>query len=463
MGIRADRRDAPMLIHRMLRGGAFAGVALAALCLGACARLPDVAALVATASTSGRMPTVIDASGAVSDERQRAVLRELLSAGPAPGMLARQLPVAAAISPAPLVLGNRVTLLADGHAIERAIRDAVSGAKDHIDIETYILADDAVGREFADLLIRKRAEHVAVNLIYDGLASRGTSNAFFERLRNAGVHLLEFNPIDPFGTRVRWSPNARDHRKVFIADGSVAIIGGANVELPREVEGETWRDTDIRVEGPAVAQFQALFMQTWNEQGGDPLVDADYFPPLHDAGDEIVRVLASTARSPIYSTLVSAIGASRSSVELTTSYFAPDAQLLAAIEAAARRGVHVRMMLPSRSNFPPAYFAGRFHYQALLDAGVEIYEREHAWLHAKTAVIDGVWSTIGTTNLDRRSFLFNREVNAVVLGAAFAGQMEALFARDASHSHRIVGGEWQRRSVVERLLEWIANVFSYWW
>jgi cardiolipin synthase A/B len=451
------------LINRTLRSSAFAGLALVALCLGACGRLPDVAALVASTSTIDRMPAVIDASGAISDERKHAVLRELLSAGPAPGMLAQQLPVAAAISPAPLVLGNRVTLLADGHAIEQAIRDAVTGAKDHIDIETYILADDAVGREFADLLIRKRAEHVAVNLIYDGLASRGTSNAFFARLRHAGVHLLEFNPIDPFGTRVKWSPNARDHRKVFIADGSVAIIGGANVELPREVEGETWRDTDIRVEGPAVAQFQALFMQTWNEQGGDPLVDADYFPPLHDAGDQIVRVLASTARSPIYSTLVSAIGASRSSVELTTSYFAPDAQLLAAIEAAARRGVRVRMMLPSRSNFPPAYFAGRFHYQALLDAGVEIYEREHAWLHAKTAVIDGVWSTIGTTNLDRRSFLFNREVNAIVLGSDFAQRMAALFKQDVSHSHRIASGEWQRRSIVERLLEWIANAFSYWW
>lgn len=248
-----------MLIYRMLRSGAFAGLALVALALGACGRLPDVAALVAAASTSGRMPTVIDASGAVSEDRQHAVLRELLSAGPAPGMLAQQLRVAAAISPAPLVLGNRVTLLADGPAIERAIREAVSGARDHIDIETYILADDAVGREFADLLIRKRAEHVAVNLTYDGLASRGTSNAFFERLRSAGVHLLEFNPIDPFGTRVKWSPSARDHRKVFIADGYVAIIGCANVELPREVEGETWRDTDIRVEGPAVAQFQALF------------------------------------------------------------------------------------------------------------------------------------------------------------------------------------------------------------
>lgn len=409
------------------------------------------------------MPVLIDAHGTLSDERQHAVLQKLLSEGPAPSMLARQLPVAAAISPAPFVLGNRVTLLPDGHAIERAIRDAVRGAKDHIDIETYILADDAVGREFADLLIRKRFEHVDVNLIYDGLASRATSSAYFDRLRNAGVHLVEFNPINPFGTRVKWSPNTRDHRKMFIADSSVALIGGANVELPLEVEGETWRDTDIRVEGPAVAQFEALFIQTWNQQGGDPLVDADYFPPPDDTGQEIVRVLGSTATSPIYSTLISAIAASRRYVELTTSYFAPDPQLLATIEAAARRGVHVKMMLPSRSNVPPVYFAGRFHYQELLDAGVDIYEREHAWLHAKTAVIDGVWSTVGTTNLDRRSFLFNHEVNAIVLGADFGERMAALFEQDEAHSHRIVLDEWQRRPISARCLEWVANLFSYWW
>ncbi len=175
-------------------------------------------------------------------------------------------------------------------------------------------------------------------------------------------------------------------------------------------------------------------------------------------------MLGSTGEtSPIYSTLISAIAASRKSVYLTTPYFAPDAALLAVIEAASIRGVDVKLVLPSFSDFPPALAAARFHYQELLDAGVDIRERQHAWLHAKTAVIDGVWSTVGSTNLDRRSFLFNREVNAIMLGSEFAQQMESSFARDMAHSRRIVAETWRRRSIAQRVEEWLANLASYWW
>lgn len=427
--------------------------------------MPDVAALIAGASDSGKAPAIIDAHGPISDQRRAALLRQLDSAGPAPGMLARQLPVAAAISTAPLVAGNRVTLLEDGPAIEAAILQIVANAKNHVNVETYILADDEVGRRFADLLVRKRAENVPVTLMYDSFASRNTPKSFFDRLRKAGVRVLEFNPIDPLDARIRWMPNHRDHRKVFIVDGAVAILGGANVEHPYAVNRETyWRDTDIRIEGPAVAQLQTLFMRTWREQGGDPLADADYFPIVPDAGDQVVRVLGSTnTTSPIYSTLISAIAASRKYVYLTTPYFAPDAALLAAIEAASTRGVDVKLVLPSFSDFPPALAAARFHYQELLDSGVEIYERQHAWLHAKTAVIDGVWSTVGSTNLDRRSFLFNREVNAIMLGNEFAQRMQRAFAQDVSESTRIVADTWRRRSAVQRVEEWLADIASYWW
>jgi cardiolipin synthase A/B len=438
---------------------------IAVLILGGCKPLPDVTALIAGASRSGKAPAIIDARGPLPEQRRQALLQQLLDAGPAPGMLARHLPVAAAIANAPLVAGNRVTLLEDGPAIEAAIREIVAGAKKHVNVETYVLADDEVGRRFADLLVSKCVEHVPVTLMYDSFASRDTPKSFFDRLRNAGVRVLETNPINPFDARVRWMPNHRDHRKIFIVDGSVAVIGGANIEHPYAVNRETyWRDTDIRLEGPAVAQLQMLFMQTWREQGGAPLADADYFPMVPDNGDQVVRVLGSTGEtSPIYSTLISAIAASRKSVYLTTPYFAPDAALLAVIEAASIRGVDVKLVLPSFSDFPPALAAARFHYQELLDAGVEIHERQHAWLHAKTAVIDGVWSTVGSTNLDRRSFLFNREVNAIMLGSEFAQQMEGSFARDMARSRRIVAETWRHRSIAQRVEEWLANLASYWW
>jgi cardiolipin synthase A/B len=438
---------------------------LAPLLLGGCHPLPDMPALIARASGSGNAPAIVDAHGPVPEARRDALLQLLLREGAAPGMLARHLPVAAAISTAPLVDGNRVTLLQDGPAIESAILQIVAGARKQVNVETYILADDEVGRRFADLLVRKCGEHVPVTLMYDSFASRKTPKSFFDRLRDAGARVLETNPINPFDARLQWRPNHRDHRKIFIVDGAVAIIGGANVEHPHPVNRETyWRDTDIRLEGPAVAQLQTLFARAWREQGGEALADAGYSPTMPDMGNQVVRVLGSTGTaSPIYSTLISAIASSRKSVYLTTPYFAPDAELLAVIEAASIRGVDVKLLLPSFSDFPPALAAARFHYQELLDAGVEIYERQHAWLHAKTGVIDGVWSTVGSTNLDRRSFLFNSEVNAIMLGSEFARQMESSFTDDVSHSTRVVADTWRHRSIARRLEEWLANLASYWW
>lgn len=433
--------------------------------LGACSRLPDVATVVAAASGRTTAPAVIGPRAPLSPQRDREVLQQLVRAHADRTLLARELPVAAAISSVPLTTGNRVTLIEDGPDIEEAIRQAIAGARDHVNVETYILADDEVGQRFADLLVRKRREGVPVAVMYDSFASFGTPKAFFDRLRHAGIEVLEFNPLDPLRARAAWSPNRRDHRKLFIVDGTTAILGGANIEHPSAVEGETyWRDTDVRIDGPAVAQLQALFIDAWQAQHGEPLAAADYFPRAHASGDAIVRVLAGPdPPNPIYATLVSALMTAKRSVHLTTPYFVPDPQLLGALEAAARRGVDVELILPGFSDFPPALAAGRAHYERLLAAGAAIYERQHAWLHAKTAVIDGVWSTVGSTNLDRRSFLFNQEVNAIVLGAEFAQRMEQAFARDRAASRRIAADAWHDRPVSRRTMEWIADLFGYWW
>ncbi len=439
-----------------------AALALVPLIHG-CATLPEVVPLIA-ATTGGPLPAVIDARGPVSSQRQDEILRNLVADGQ-DGMLNRQLAVVGTLAPEPLVVGNRVSLLEDGPVIDDAMLRAMDRATNHINLETFILADDEVGHRVADMLVKKRAQGVRVNLIYDSFGSIWTPEAMFERLRNAGVRLLEFNPLNPFVAERDWAPNTRDHRKLLVVDGAVAIIGGANIRKPEAVQGETrWRDTDIQIEGPAVARFQALFMQTWAEQGGETLCDANYFPLLPEMGDQLLKVLGGTSHtSPIFVTLLSAIMAAKQTVYLTTAYFVPDPQLLFVIESASRRGVDVQLVLPNRSDFRPALAAGRSYFQELLDAGVRIYERQDAVLHAKTAVIDGIWSTVGSTNLDRRSLLFNREINAVMLGRSFALRMEQLFRNDVQRSMPIEKSRWPDRPLANRIGQWFARLFGYWW
>ena len=226
-----------------------------------------------------------------------------------------------------------------------------------------------------------------------------------------------------------------------------------------------WRDTHLHIEGPVVADFQKLFMDTWAKQQGPALADKKYFPPLVKQGDEIVRAIGSAADAPysqIYLTLLSAIDHAEHSIHLTNAYFVPDPQLLKALTDAAQRGVDVQFLLPGKTDSWAVFHAGRSHYAELLDAGVHIYERRDTVLHSKTASIDGVWSTIGSTNLDWRSFLHNDELNAVILGRDFAQQMNLMFSQDRAASDPIDPQKWKRRSLLLRLQEWLARLPEYW-
>jgi cardiolipin synthase len=226
-----------------------------------------------------------------------------------------------------------------------------------------------------------------------------------------------------------------------------------------------WRDTHLQIEGPVVAEFQKLFMDTWSKQKGPPLAKKNYFPTLGKQGDEIVRAIGSASDDPyslIYLTLLSAIDHAEQRVYLTNAYFVPDPQLLKALTDAAQRGVEVKMILPSHTDSWPVFHAGRSHYSKLLRAGVKIYERRGAVMHSKTASIDGVWSTVGSTNLDWRSFLHNDELNAAILGRDFSRQMDAMFARDQAESDAIDLERWEQRSLLLRLKEWAARLAEYW-
>jgi cardiolipin synthase len=331
--------------------------------------------------------------------------------------------------------------------------------------------------ERRDALIEKQRQGVQVNVIYDSVGTLGTPTEYFQRLRDNGIRTLEFNPVNPATVKAGWDVNQRDHRKLLVINGQTVFLGGINISSVysggssrgRSTSGPgdelPWRDTDLQIEGPVVAEFQKLFMETWKVQKGEPLTTHKYFPPLQPRGNEVVRAIGSSpddAFSLIYVTLLSAIGSAETEVWLTNAYFVPDPQLLAALKAAAARGVDVRIIVPGSTDSGLVFHAGRSYYDELLEAGVVILERRDALMHSKTAVIDGVWSTVGSTNLDWRSFLHNQEVNAVVLGTEFGDRMRAAFARDVAQSERVTLEKWRKRSIGVRAKERLARLWQYW-
>ncbi|MDO8419703.1 MAG: cardiolipin synthase [Rubrivivax sp.] len=417
------------------------------------------------------------ARGPLSAAQSKAVLQRLQGPGQETGIFDRHLAREEAFTGSPLTVGNEVTLLRDGPATYQAMLTAIAAARDHIHLETYILDDDDVGQRFAQALIDKQRQGVQVRLIRDSVGTLGTPAVFFQRLADSGIAILEFNPVNPLLARKEWQLNQRDHRKLLIVDGRVAFLGGINISgvysggsashgmEARPAGQPAWRDTDLQLRGPVVAELQKMFLATWAAQTGVSLPPGNHFPPPERAGRQVVRAIGSSPDEPysqIYATLMSAIGSAETAVHLTNAYFAPDPQLLAALEAAAGRGVDVKLILPSQTDSWLVFHAGRSYYTQLLQAGVKLYELRGAILHSKTALVDGVWATVGSTNLDWRSFLHNHELNAVVLGAEFGHQLRSMFEKDLAASDAITLEQWERRPIHLRLKEALSRLWAYW-
>jgi cardiolipin synthase len=442
--------------------------------LGACSSLPRI---VPDMARSAPAPQIAGAHGPLSVARSKEILDGLRAGGKDVDILDRHLALEAAISDSPLAAGNRVQLLQDGPTTYQAMFAAMAAARDHINMETYILEDDEVGRRFADALIARQREGVQVNLIIDGVGTLGTPAEFFHRMRDAGVKLLVFNPVNPLTAKAGWDVNQRDHRKLLITDGKTAFLGGINISsvysggsfdehTKSHPNGkQAWRDTDLQIDGPVVAELQKLFIETWEKQKGPPLAPRQYYPTLVRQGGEVVHAIGGSPDEPyslIYATLISAIDSAEKEVLLTNAYFVPDPQLIASLKTAVARGVEVKIVLPAATDSALVFHAGRSYYDELLAGGVKIYERQNALLHAKTAVVDGVWSTVGSTNLDWRSFLHNQELNAVVLGDEFGQRMRAAFDRDLAASTPITLDQWRDRSPVDRAKEAFGRLWQYW-
>ena len=447
---------------------------IAVIGVAACSTLPKLD-YIGTPIDPKAAPTIENSQGdAISNKRVKAMLDRRLRHSTVD--LKARAAIEEAVTGSPLIAGNSVTLLYDGPQTMGAMIAAITNAKDNINLETYIFDQDELGQRFADLLIAKQRAGIDVNILYDSVGTIGTPQKFFDRMKAAGIRLVAFNPVNPFKRFGNWDLNNRDHRKILVVDGKIGFTGGVNISATYarsspfrsgSVSGSSiktgWRDTHIQIEGPAVAALQALFIDGWESQHGGDMADRDYFPALSVAGERIVRVLGSTPTSDheIYQAYVLAMQQATKSIHITSAYFVPDVQVIAALKAAAARGIDVTMVLSGLSDSGLVLHAAQSYYQELLDAGIKIYQLKVAVLHAKTAVIDGVWSTIGSTNLDTRSFLLNNEVNAIVLGDVFGASMESAFAEDLRDAVPITKEAWAKRPLTDRIKEYAARTLGY--
>jgi cardiolipin synthase A/B len=437
-----------------------------------CASLPSLDPVQNALAQSNPTPS---ATSAVSQRKgDRAVAALVIRAGDT--LLERHIANTERLLDAPITGGNAARLLIDGPQTHAAMFAAIAAARDHIHLVSYIIEDDEIGAHLARALAEKRRAGVRVRVMYDSVGSMSTPREFFNRLRADDIAVCEFNPVNPSRLRRAWKINNRDHRKVLIVDGRIGFSGGINMSSvyssgsfvrgpARSAEQAPWRDTHIEVRGPAVADLQRNFIDSWRAQKCPELVeDPNAFPKLADVGQRAVRILTSSPSKELpvlYVALLSAFQEAQKSITVTSAYFVPDPLLMEALTGAARRGVAVRLMLPSFSDFWAPLAAGRSHYTELLAAGVRIYERKDALLHAKTACVDGVWSTIGSTNLDWRSFIHNEEANVVVFDDAFGAELNKLFERDVQRAVEITSDAWAERGIAPRLREWLARRFEY--
>ena len=449
-------------------------IAICALAVvaSACAMLPTLDdAEREAAGKHGKTITIVGPTGELMGEARMRIedkLRALPSAN-----LERKLVLTNAYTGTPLTAGNGTKILLDGPNAYASMFDAIEAAHDHVHLESYIFNDVETSRRLSDILTRKAREGVQVRVIYDSVGSRKTPSAFLASLEQAGVTLCEFNPVNPLRARLLFINN-RDHRKILFVDGKVAFTGGINFDgvymsgsglgsrkMPTLDDG--WRDTHLRLEGPAVPELQKLFLSTWEKQGCRALEARNPYPTQSAHGDMVVSVVGSSPdgkMSSMYLTLIAAFAYAERSIHLSVAYFVPDPDTLMALKAAAARGVDVKVLLPGFTDSWLAFHAGRSFYDELLEAGVKLYEYQGGVFHAKTAVVDGVWSTIGSSNVDWRSFCFNNEVNAIVVGAAFGTEMERIFDNDLAEATEVTRERWGARDAYARMSEFTARWFE---
>lgn len=355
---------------------------------------------------------------------------------------------------------NRIVLLRHGGDFFPALFQAMAEARNTICAEFYIIRNDTTGVGFAHALMEAAARGVQVALIYDFIGCYETPSEYFQQLRDNGVHCLSFNK--PAFSRLGLL-DIRNHRKMVVIDGITAFIGGLNVGDEYAGYGDSyqhWRDTGIRLDGLAAAQLRRLFRRTWVREGGGKIPRPPRKPveaPRGDADIVIVHGTPHHTRSVIGSSFRLAMSGAIRNIRIMTPYFVPGPRILRSLLRAVRNDVKVQLILPSVSDLPWVQLASRAYLAPLLKAGVEIYERQGTILHAKVMLVDNCWVTMGSANLDYRSLHRNHEINVIIDSQEFGTQVQAMFAEDLRQSRRITVAEYERRNLLQRLLQWLLS------
>jgi len=368
-----------------------------------------------------------------------------------------------ALTGAPLSEGNRVDVLCNGVQIFPSMLAAIRIAKKTINLEFYIYWDGEIGRTFAEALAERARAGVEVKIILDAVGSATMSGQMIDFLTRNGVDLEWYHPL-------RWYTlsrfNHRTHRKLLIVDGRVGFSGGVGIAdnwLGDADSRDHWRETMVRVEGPVVTQMQFAFMDNWVKSRGELLTGLDYFPEVERAGNQVTQVIKSSpseGSSTVKLLYIISIVSATKSIYISNAYFVPDRDTIRALEGAVRRGVDVRVVVPGdKTDVPIVRQASRVHYEWLLRRGIRIFEYQPTMMHAKTMTVDGLWSTVGSSNFDDRSFRLNDEVNVNIYDAGTAKRMEEIFFEDLARSREITLRKWFKRGTFDRVKETIANVF----
>ncbi len=363
----------------------------------------------------------------------------------------------------PLVHGNQATILNNGDAIFSAMLRDIARAQKSVNLETFIIRSDKAGKPIIEALIAAARRGVQVQLLYDAVGSK-LKKEDKKALKEAGVHLRQFRPLATF--RVH-KLSKRTHRKLLVVDGRIGYTGG--IGLAEEWMGDArtkdeWRETQVRVQGPVVAQMQTIFAENWIYCTGEVLIGDAYYPELKPAGSLDIHAMrtahgdASAFSKMLYYVLFQS---SHKRIYITNPYFIPDAQIREALAGAAERGVDVQLLLPGKINDAKLIRAASwFHYGGLLKAGVRIFEYQPTMVHAKNVVVDGLYSTIGSINFDLRSMELNSENSLGFYDQGFASQVEAMFHEDKKRCREVTLKEWKDRSYFRRLIELGARIWE---